>query len=70
MTKMIMNVSGTVCQLIHFFPGKQMLAIILKWPAFKSEQRTCIELLDCRRRRGGGGWVGLGEGINLFYCCI
>ncbi len=32
---MIMNVSVTVCQHIHYFPGKQGLAINLTWPALK-----------------------------------
>ncbi len=30
-----MNVSGTVCQCIHYFPGKQWLAIDPTWPALK-----------------------------------
>ncbi len=30
-----MNVSGTVCQHIHYFPGKQRLAIDPTWPALK-----------------------------------
>ncbi len=46
MTNMIMNVSGTLCQLIHYFPGKQWLAINLTWPALKSKQRTCIKHLQ------------------------
>ncbi len=46
MANMIMNVSETVCQLIHHFPGKQGLAINLPWPALKSKQRMCIELFD------------------------
>ncbi len=34
---MIMNVSETVCQCIHYFPGKQWLAIdpTYAWPALK-----------------------------------
>ncbi len=32
---MIMNVSGTVCQHIHYFPGKQGLATNLTWLALK-----------------------------------
>ncbi len=32
---MIMNVSGTVCQRIHYFPGKKGLATNLTWPALK-----------------------------------
>ncbi len=44
MVNMIMNVSGTVCQLIHYLPGKQGLAINFPWPALKSKQRKCIEL--------------------------
>ncbi len=32
---MIMNVSGTFCQRIHYFPGKQWLAIDPTWPALK-----------------------------------
>ncbi len=31
----IMNVSGTVCQLIHYFHSKQWLAIDPTWPALK-----------------------------------
>ncbi len=34
-TNMIMNVLGTVCQLIHYFHGKQWLAIDSTWPALK-----------------------------------
>ncbi len=30
-----MNVSGTVCQRIHYFPGKQWLPMDLTWPALK-----------------------------------
>ncbi len=45
MTNMIMNVSGTVFQLIHYFPGKQRLAINLLWPALKSKH-TYIEFVD------------------------
>ncbi len=37
---MIMNVSGTVCQLIHYFPSEQESAINLPWPALKSKQCT------------------------------
>ncbi len=36
MVNMIMNVSETVCQLIHYLPGKQGLAINLPWPALKT----------------------------------
>ncbi len=43
---MIMNVSGTVFQLIHYFHGKQRLAIDLLWPALKSKQHTYIEFVD------------------------
>ncbi len=32
---MIMNVSGTVCQHIHYFHGKQWLAIDPPWLALK-----------------------------------
>ncbi len=32
---MIMSVLGTVCQCIHYFPGKQGLAINMTWPALK-----------------------------------
>ncbi len=39
---MIINVPGTLCQLIHYFPGKQGLVINLRWPAFKGKQRTCV----------------------------
>ncbi len=45
MANMIMNVSGTVFQLIHYFPGKQGLAINLLWPARKNKQRF-FELFD------------------------
>ncbi len=30
-----MNVSGTVCQRIHYFPGKQWLANNPTWSALK-----------------------------------
>ncbi len=43
---MIMNVSGTVFQLIHYFPGKQRLAINLLWPALKSKQHMYIEFVN------------------------
>ncbi len=43
---MIMNVSGTVFQLIHYFPGKQGLAINLLWPALQSKQHMYIKLFD------------------------
>ncbi len=52
MANMIMNVSGTVGQLIHYFLGKQGLAINLPWPALKSKQR--IELFDIIGERGRG----------------
>ncbi len=42
MAKIIMNVSGTHCQLIHYFPGNQGLAINLTWAALKSKQHTCV----------------------------
>ncbi len=42
MVIMILNVPGTLCQLILYFPGKQGLAINLTWPSLKSKQRTCI----------------------------
>ncbi len=58
-----MNISGTVGQLLHYFPAKQGLAINLPWPALKSKQCTCIELFDiCFQLLGGGG--------NLFDCCV
>ncbi len=41
-TIMIMNVPGTLCQLTHYFPGKQGLAINLTWPVLKSKQRMCV----------------------------
>ncbi len=59
MVNMIMNVSGAVCQLIHYLPGKQGLAINLPWPALKSKQRTCIELfviISFQLCEEGGGW--------------
>ncbi len=43
MANTIMNVSGTLCQLIYYFPGKQGLAINLTWPALKSKQHTYIK---------------------------
>ncbi len=46
MANMIMNVSGTVWQRIHYFPIKQGLAIHLSWPALKSKRHMCIELFD------------------------
>ncbi len=66
---MIMNVSGTVCQLIHYFPCKQGLAINLLWPALKSEQCICIEFFTS----SAVNWTPMGGGggqVNLFYCCI
>ncbi len=45
MVNLIMNVSGKVYQLIHYLPDKQGLAINLPWPALKSKQRMCIELV-------------------------
>ncbi len=36
--KLIMNLSGTVCQLFHYFPGKQELVISLPGQALKSKQ--------------------------------
>ncbi len=39
---MIMNVSGTLRQLIYHFPGKQGLAINPTWTALKSKQHICI----------------------------
>ncbi len=46
---MITNVSGTVFQLIHYFPGNQGLAINLLWPALQSKQHTYIEFVDITR---------------------
>ncbi len=40
MANMIMNVSRTVCQLIHYFPGKLGLTIDLPWPGLKNKQST------------------------------
>ncbi len=42
MVIMIMNVPGTLCQLIDYFPGKQGLAINLTWPVLKSKQHMCV----------------------------
>ncbi len=39
---MIMNVPGKLCQLIHYFPGKQGLSINLTWSALKSKQRMFV----------------------------
>ncbi len=49
MANIIMNVSGTVFQLIHYFPGKQGLAINLLWPALQSKQHMYIEFVDITR---------------------
>ncbi len=38
MTDMIMNISGTHCQLIHYFPSKHGLAINLPW----SLSKVCV----------------------------
>ncbi len=50
MAYMIMNVSGTVCQLIHYL-----------WQALKSKQCKCIELCDIISFQllgeGGGGLI-------------
>ncbi len=43
MTNMNMNVSGTVCQLIHYFPSKYVLAINMQWSALISKQLMCTE---------------------------
>ncbi len=37
-----MNVSGTVCQRMYYFPGKQGLAINLTWPALKVNKRRDV----------------------------
>ncbi len=60
---MIMNVSGKVCQLIHYFPGNQGLAINLPWPALKSKNARVLNFLTSAfKGRGGGG------GRNFFFC--
>ncbi len=41
---MIMNVSGTVCQRIHYFHGKQWLAIDPTWPALKVKNAHCFDI--------------------------
>ncbi len=46
MANMIMNVSGTVFQIIHYFPSKQALAINLLRPALQSKQHMYIKLFD------------------------
>ncbi len=46
LANMIMNVSGTVCQLILYFPSKQGLAINFPWLALKSKQSMYIEPFD------------------------
>ncbi len=51
MANMIMNVSGTVFQLVHYFPGKQGLAINLLWPARQGKQHTYIEFVDITRNK-------------------
>ncbi len=59
MSNMIMNVSGTLCQLIHYFPSKLGLAINLPWPALKSKvgrifwhhPSTKHFLLSCEKTR-------------------
>ncbi len=42
---MIMNVSGTVCQHIHYFPGKQWLAINPTWPALKVNNACGFDII-------------------------
>ncbi len=46
MTNMIMNVSETVCQFIHYFHRKKRSVINLPWPTVKSKQHPCIEHFD------------------------
>ncbi len=46
---MITNVSGTVFQLIHYFPGKQGLPINLLWPALQCKQHMYVEFVDITR---------------------
>ncbi len=46
MANMIINVSGTVFQLIYYFPGKQRLAINLLLLALQSKQHMYIKLFD------------------------
>ncbi len=43
---MIVNVSGTVCQRIHYFPGKQWLAINPKWPALKVNNAHGFDIIS------------------------
>ncbi len=43
---MIMNVSGTVCQCIHYFPGKQWLAIDPTLPALKVNNTCGFDIID------------------------
>ncbi len=43
---MIMNVSGTVCQRIHYFPGKQWLAIDPIWTALKVNNAHGFDIIS------------------------
>ncbi len=43
---MIMSVSGTVCQRIHYFPSKQWLAIDPTWPALKVNNARGIDIIS------------------------
>ncbi len=41
-----MNVSGTVCQCIHYFPGRQGLAIDPTWPALKVNNARVFDIIS------------------------
>ncbi len=43
---MIMNVSGTVCQRIHYFPGKPWLANDPTWPALKVNKAHGFDIIS------------------------
>ncbi len=66
MANMIMNVPGAVFQLIHYFPGKQGLAINLLWPALQSKQHTYIEFVDITRNMFT--WTSLADQCGFSSC--
>ncbi len=43
---MIIDVSGTVCQCIHYFPDKQWLAIDPTWPVLKVNNAHGIDIIS------------------------
>ncbi len=54
--------------LIHYFPGKYVLAFNLHWSALKSKQHTCVDFLFARGEVGvGGGDVGVFHQLLFFF---